>query len=147
MRWALRVAVVAASIVVCGVAHRRSNADSIDFKVIVNPENPVTSVNADLLRSVYLKGDGSWPDSSRIHPVDLSNRFPVRAVFCERVLKKSLENLRRYWTQRIFSGKGTPPPQVDSTEEAIRKVLADRSAVAYLPSTADPGDAKVIVVR
>jgi hypothetical protein len=147
MRPAVFVAIVFASIVLCGVALRPSDAESPDFKIIVHPENPVASVSVGLLRAVYLKHDGSWPDDSAIHPIDLSNRFPVRAVFCERVLGKSVENLRRYWNQRIFSGKGTPPPQMDSAEEAIRKVLADRAAVAYLPSTADPGDAKVIVVR
>jgi hypothetical protein len=52
-----------------------------------------------------------------------------------------------YWNQQIFSGKGVPPPEADSTAAAVAYVLANPGAIAYLPADADPGRVKVIEVR
>jgi hypothetical protein len=67
--------------------------------------------------------------------------------FAEEILKKSVPQLRSYWVQRIFSGKGTPPPELESTAAVVTRVLADPGAVAYIPEETDPGAAKVVEVR
>jgi hypothetical protein len=49
--------------------------------------------------------------------------------------------------QRIFSGKGTPAPELESGAAVVARVLADPGAVAYLPDNIDPGAAKVVQIR
>jgi ABC-type phosphate transport system substrate-binding protein len=125
----------------------RTIADEERFKVIVNPANRVDSVSRDLLRDAYLKRASSWSGGETIRPVDLSSKFSVRQRFAHEVVRKTPSQLRSYWNQQIFSGKGVPPPEADSTSDLIAYVLANPGAVGYLPIDIDPGKAKVIRIR
>jgi ABC-type phosphate transport system substrate-binding protein len=115
--------------------------------VIVNPDNPIESVPRDFLRDAFLKKATEWGRGDTIRPIDLSGRFPARGKFTHDVLRKTSSQLRSYWSQQIFSGKGVPPPEVDSVADVIGYVLANPGAIGYLPDGTDPGRAKVIKVR
>ena len=117
------------------------------FKVIVNPENPVGTVERDFLRDAYLKKSSEWSDGETIHPIDLPSRFPARDRFIDHVIRKTPAQLRTYWNQQIFSGKGVPPPEAESVADVIAYVLAHKGAVGYLPADVDPGRAKTIPIR
>jgi hypothetical protein len=62
-------------------------------------------------------------------------------------MRKTLTQLRSYWNQQIFSGKGVPPPELDSEAAVIRYVLSNRGAIGYLPPGVNPGAAKVVPMR
>ena len=124
-----------------------SSAGEAHFKVIVNPKNPITSIDRDFLRGVFLKKESDWNHGETIRPVDLSAKFVAREQFTHDVLRKTAAQLRSYWNQQIFSGKGVPPPEADSPRDAIAYVLANPGAVGYLPADVDPGGTKVVEVR
>jgi ABC-type phosphate transport system substrate-binding protein len=124
-----------------------SAAASDDYKVIVNPDNPVGEIDRQFLRDAFLRKTTDWDGGATIQPIDLGRRFPVRERFAQDVLKKTPSQLRSYWNQQIFSGKGVPPPEADSTAAVVEYVLGHRGAVAYLPLDADAGAAKVVKVK
>ena len=134
------------ALVVAGLASA-SLADDGNFKVIVNPENPADSIDRDFLRDAYLKKSTEWGDGETIHPIDLAAKFAERDRFTDQVIRKTSSQLRTYWNQQIFSGKGVPPPEADSVAAAIQYVLANKGAIGYIPADADPGKAKVIGIR
>src|SRR4051794_29454819 len=103
-----------AAMVVLGLAGSTLAGDA-SFKVIVNPKNSMTSVDRDFLRNAWLKKEAAWSDGETIRPLDLSARFTVRDQFTREVIKKTPSQLKSYWNQQIFSGKGVPPPETDST--------------------------------
>jgi hypothetical protein len=117
------------------------------YQVIVHPDNPVTEVSRGFLKNAFLKKATSWGDGETLRPVDLAKKHPVRAQFAKDVLKKTLAQLKNYWNQLIFSGKGTPPPELDSEAAVIAFVLANRGAVGYLPAGSSAGGAKVVKVK
>lgn len=125
----------------------RSAANDVQYKVIVHPDNPVTSVTQAFLRNAFLKKSREWKSREAIRPVDLASKFPERARFTEVVLKKTPAQLKNYWNQQIFSGKGVPPPETDSPRAAVAYVLANPGAVAYVPVDVDVGGAKVVPVK
>jgi ABC-type phosphate transport system substrate-binding protein len=125
----------------------RSLAEDVKFKVIVHPDNPATSVSRGFLRDAYLKKSTEWEGGEVILPVDLSWRFAERRVFTEQVLQKTPAQVKAYWNQQIFSGKGVPPPEADSARAVIVYVLANPGAVGYIPASTDPAGAKVILVE
>jgi ABC-type phosphate transport system substrate-binding protein len=142
---ALVVALVVLAALALPGPHARAANEG--FVVIVNPENPVTEVSRDFLRDAFLKKASSWSGGEALRPVDLSRRFGARETFCRDVLKKTLPQLKRYWNQQVFSGKGVPPPELDSEKAVIAYVLANKGAIGYLPAGADPGGARVVKVR
>ena len=116
------------------------------FKLIVNPDNGVDAVDRDFVRDAFLKKATEWRGGTTLHPIDLSSKQAARDKFRDRVLRKTPSQLKRYWSQQIFLGKGVPPPEA-TPDEVIEYVLANKGAIGYLPASADPGKAKVIRIR
>jgi ABC-type phosphate transport system substrate-binding protein len=116
------------------------------FKVIINPDNPSDSVSRDFLRDAYLKKATDWHGET-IRPIDLASKNAAREQFTKDVIRKSPSQLRTYWSQQVFSGKGVPPPEVRSTADVVSYVLANKGAVGYVPIDTDTGKAKVIPIR
>lgn len=125
---------------------RGTGAGEPSFKVIVHPDNPVTSLDRELVRNAFLKKAVAWRSGETIRPIDLSEKFSARDDFTRKVLKKTPAQLKAYWNQQIFSGKGVPPPEAASTDDVIGYVLAHPGAIGYLPAHVDAGSAKVIEV-
>lgn len=133
--------------VLCAGVVLASAARDDDFKIIVNPGNPVTEVDRQFLRDAYLRKASSWDSGAMLRPIDLAPRFAVRERFVHSVLKKSPSQLKSYWNQKIFSGTGVPPPEAETTAGVVAYVLANPGGVGYLPVEADAGDAKVVRVK
>jgi len=147
MRPRTRPRLLALALVALGAASTPIAADEPGFKIIVNPSNPVAAADREFVRDAYLRKASEWGNHQVVHPIDLSARFPVRVRFAERVIRKTPSQLRTYWSQQIFSGKGVPPPEVQSISDAVAYVVATKGAIAYIPADADPGTAKVIGIR
>lgn len=140
------LAMIALAAVWLGVS-AAPRADDGDVVVIVHPDNPATSVDRDFLRDAFLKKRTAWGNRQTIRPIDLPPSTEARERFTHDVIKKSKAQLRSYWNQQIFSGKGVPPPTAKSVAAAIAYVLANPGAVAYLPADVDPGEAKIVRLR
>lgn len=125
----------------------RLSAEDAGFKIIVHPDNPITTIDRELLRNAFLKKQSEWSDGEAMRPVNLSSKFAVHDQFTRDVLKKTPAQLKTYWNQQIFSGKGVPPPEAGSVEDLTAYVLATPGAVGYVPARADVHGAKVIEVR
>jgi hypothetical protein len=138
--------VVILGILASGLSTASTAADD-RYQVIVHPGNPVAWIDQGFLRSAYLKKEIEWSDGQAILPVDLASRYAVRQQFTHDVLRKTAAQLKSYWSQRIFSGKGAPPPEADASVDVIAYVLAHPGAVGYIPANLAPGGAKVIEVR
>ena len=122
-------------------------AQDAAFKVIVNPKNPVAAIDRDLLRNAFLKKEAAWKGGETIRPIDLSTKFAVRDQFTRAVLTKTPAQLKTYWNQQIFSGKGVPPPEGTTPSDVVAYVIANPGAVGYVPANIDLHGAKVIEVK
>jgi len=118
-----------------------------EFRVIVHPKNPLSQANRDLITDAFLKKKTRWSDDETIQPVDLKPDSAVRRKFSEGVLKRSVAAVRSYWQQRIFSGRGVPPPELESDEAVVAYVLKHRGAVGYVSPNAKLGEARTISVK
>jgi hypothetical protein len=117
------------------------------YVVIVNPSNQATTVERGFLEDAFLKKTTRWPSDEVIRPADLVSGSAVRRKFTEDVLKRSVEAVKGYWQQRIFSGRDVPPPEFEKDEEAVAYVLKYAGAVAYVSPNANLSGSKVVTVR
>jgi hypothetical protein len=79
--------------------------------------------------------------------VDLDQSSPVRRQFTDEVLRRPVEAIRRYWQQRIFAGRGVPPPEMESDEDVISLVRREEGAVGYISASVPLTGVKVLTVR
>jgi hypothetical protein len=146
----LWVVVVCALVLgVCGLDRNTALADSTlpAFQVIVHPRSPQSAITRELLTEAFLKKTTRWASGEQIRPVDLRFDSPVRHQFSERVLRRSVSAIRNYWQQRIFSGRGVPPPEVESDAAVVRYVQQHPGGVGYVSGRADMREVKVLTVR
>ncbi|MET0793793.1 MAG: substrate-binding domain-containing protein [Polyangiaceae bacterium] len=118
-----------------------------DFVIIVHPANPATSLSRSALADLYLKRTTRWDDGESARPVDQRPDADARRAFSESVLKRSVAAVKRYWQQRIFSGRDLPPPELDGDEAVLSYVASHRGALGYVSGSAKLDRAKPVPVR
>jgi len=110
------------------------------FKIIVNVQNPVSTIARERLANIFLKKVKRWGDGSAIAVVDQPSAAPVRAVFSREILGRPTLAIQVYWRQQLFSGREYPPPVRASDDEVAAHVRENAGAVGYLSADASVGD-------
>lgn len=126
---------------------RRADAQSPGFRVVAHAKNPAGSVPRDFLSDAFLKKTSRWPDGEALQPVDQRGDAALRRAFSAEVLKRSVSAVKMYWQQRIFSGRGVPPPELDGDAAVISYVAGHRGAVGYVSEGAKLDQVKVLSIR
>lgn len=115
-----------------------------DVAVIVHPSNKNTFALGDV-ESIFMLKKSTFADGSKASPFYLSGEDAARNLFNEKALGKSSSQLKAYWSKLVFTGKGTPPPELPSSADAVAKVAADPTAVAYVDKSAVTAAVKVVL--
>jgi hypothetical protein len=146
MRWALAIALAFATVWSSAGAQSGEPAPPA-FRVIVNSRNPQRAVGREFVAAAFLKKTTIWPGGHTIHPVDQKEYSAARIAFTRQVLGRSVPSVRNYWQQRIFTGRGVPPPELDSDEAIVRYVQKYPWAVGYVSANANLGDTQVLILK
>jgi ABC-type phosphate transport system substrate-binding protein len=146
-RVALLVVVVAGVLVGAPSRASWSASSPAAFRLVVNPENPTTTVTRRFVAEVFLKKTTRCEDGSLVRPVDLGAESSVRQRFCDEVLGRSLGAVKSYWQQALFAGRDLPPPEVNTDEDVIHYVQKYPGAIGYVSGAADVGRVKLMVLK
>ncbi len=119
-------------------------AAGAEVAVIVHPSN-ANSLSQQDLEPLFMTKKSAFADGSKASPYYLAADDAVRNQFDEKVLGKSSTQLKAYWSKLVFTGKGTPPPELANSAEAVAKVAADPTAIAYVDKGAVTGAVKVVL--
>lgn len=117
-----------------------------DFKVVVNRDNPVGELTARELSRLFLKKTLRWPEGRPVLPVEPATPA-LQGKFAQAIHAKTLNAVKSYWNQVIFSGRDVPPLEKAGDAEVLAVVRADPGAVGYVSAGADTSGVKVVLVR
>lgn len=117
-----------------------------EFRVVGHPALPVATVSRKFLADAFLKNITRWPNDDAIRPVDQLPSSEARHRFSDDVLKRSVSAVKIYWQQRIFAGRGVPPPELESDAAVVRYVESNPGAVGYISGRASQGKTKVLTL-
>jgi ABC-type phosphate transport system substrate-binding protein len=117
------------------------------FRVIINQGSLLTSIDHKLLQDAFLRRATHWSDGQPINPVDLPPSSPARLRFSSEALRRTVDSVKIYWLQAIFSGHSVPPPELDNDEEVVTFVAHTAGAIGYVSGTAKIRSARIIDVR
>lgn len=115
-----------------------------EVAVIVHPSSNVTSMTDDDVSRLFLGKSNNFPGGGQAVPLNQDEGSPVRDKFNEAVCKKNASQYKAYWSQLVFTGKGTPPK--DSGKDAGVKTLvaANPNMIGYIDSSAVDATVKVV---
>ena len=146
---ALLLVLVATWLTFGGDAQPEIRGDSSPaFVVIVDPQNPIDSVDRKFLADAFLKKATRWGHGARIRPVDLSSGSPIRRTFSQTIIGRSVAAVRSFWQQQVFSGRDVPPTQRSSDADVVAFVRANANAIGYVSrDTALGAGVRAVAVR
>lgn len=114
-----------------------------EIAVIVASDSSISDTDANALERLFL-GKESSINGNKATPLNQDNKAAVTEAFNKEVLKKSSSQAKAYWSKLVFTGKGTPPKEVDGDAAMIAAVSSDSSAVGYVDASAVTEAVKII---
>ena len=106
----------------------------------------IPELDRDTAAQLYLGRRTSLPDGRSARLLDLP-AGPERDLFYERLTAKNPSQIRAYWSRMVFTGRAHPPHEANDQEDALRRVLTDPSALAYLPAASVVGQPLNVLLR
>jgi len=146
MRAFLAFALITIAVLDSAAAQRPQSLPA-PYVVIVHRGNPTTTVSRAFLADALMKRVSRWPHGETIRPVDLSIDSSIRRRVTDEILHRTVQAIRSYWQQMIFSGRGVPPVEFASERDVVRYVATHPGAVGYVSGTADVSAVRVVSVR
>ncbi len=115
-----------------------------DVVVVVHPSNS-QNLSADDIQRLFLGKLKSFPGGGEANPVNLREGQPAREQFNQQFLNKSESQLKAYWSQLVFTGKGTPPKELDNDDAVKAHVANNPSGIGYIDASNVDGSVKVVL--
>lgn len=112
-------------------------------KVIVNATNG-SNFDADTITKIFLGKKKSFSNGDRAIMLTLPDKNPTTGEFNTAVLGKDSSQLKSYWSKLVFTGKGTPPEQVESEAAMLDLVSKNPNIIGFVSSQADTSNVKVV---
>jgi len=138
-------ATVSSAVLLC-VSSLCLGQGTTEFLVIVSPDNPAVTISAPELSDIFLKRKLRWSNGAAIQPVDLSGEPKVREAFSGQIHQRTTSNIKSFWNQQVFSGRGVSPTELGSSLDVVQYVAAHPGAVGYVAPGVALDGVKVIGV-
>jgi len=122
-----------------------SSSVMAELAVIVDPSVKLDAITAGQLQRLYLHKAERYPDGVELQPIDQKSGSERQREFANKVLGKSPTDLSRYWSRRMFSGKGHPPREYAGDTEVIQAVTATPGTIGYVDAQAVDDSVKVLL--
>jgi len=114
-------------------------------EAIVVVSNAPGSISTEELRNIYFQNGGRLSNGQVVTPLDYKEDNSARERFYQRAFGRSRVQMKAYWAQRIFTGKGNPPQSIENAKEAVNLITAkSASYIAYMNES--EADSKLAVL-
>ena len=118
------------------------------FVVIVNVDNPDSVITKDALSDIFLKKTKKWESMNETTlPIDLVEKSKIREAFSQEIHDRNIAAIKSYWQQKIFSGRGVPPPEKETDDDIISYVEQHKGAVGYISKSVSLTSDKVKIIK
>jgi len=112
--------------------------------VIGNPAGP-DSISTEEVRDIYLNRSKALPNGQRVTPFELPEGNNARDAFHNEVTGRSNTQLKAFWSQQVFTGKGQPPREVASATIMKSTVSSTPGGIGYIDSSEVDDSVKVLL--
>lgn len=114
-----------------------------DVAVVVHPSNDA-AFDKGTIKKIFLGKSKSYSNGRSAILISANYSDPATEEFNSKVLGKSSSQVKAYWSKILFTGKGTPPQEMDSNAAVISSIASNPDAIGYLDASAVTGDVKVV---
>ncbi|RZF80573.1 phosphate ABC transporter substrate-binding protein [Pseudoalteromonas sp. CO325X] len=113
-----------------------------DVAVIVHPSNG-SDINKDTVERIFIGKEKSFSNGNKAIPISQASGATADE-FNQKALNKSSGQLKAYWSKLVFTGKGTPPKEVDNDAEVIQLVSSNPDTIGFVDAGSVTDAVKVV---
>lgn len=114
-----------------------------DIAVVVHPSN-AAALTQEQISQIYLGRSKSFPDGKSVIVLGQKDAAAATEEFNSKVLGRSNSQMKAHWSKLIFTGKGTPPQDVEGDKEVLELVSSNPNAIGYVDKAAVTDNVKVV---
>lgn len=115
-----------------------------EVAVVVHPSSGIASLTEDDVSRIFLGKSKTFPNGAAAVPVNQDEGAPARDKFNEAICKKNSSQYKAYWSQLVFTGKGTPPKDAGNDAAVKALVAANPNMVGYVDASVVDASLKVV---
>ncbi len=116
-----------------------------EILVVVHPSNPTNSMTKSEVSALYLGRYQAFKDGSFALPFDQEADGESRKEFYQQLTGKNVSYINAYWARILFTGRATPPRQVEDSAAVINVVKKNPSAIGYVTAGTKLNGVKVVL--
>ena len=114
------------------------------YRVIANKDLSLTEMSKAELSRIFLKKLTRF-NGVNLEPADQDPGATVRETFSRDVHNRPVNAIKSYWQRQIFSGRGTPPPELSNDSAVVSHVNSTSGGIGYVSEGVNPGSSAVVV--
>lgn len=100
-----------------------------EILVVASKDANEDSVSIEQVRDCFLGNRCELSKGTEFKALERKNTAKdLRARFYQQVAKMSTIQIKAYWSQRVFTGRGYPPPSADDMD-AVKKELSGKKDI------------------
>lgn len=104
--------------------------------VVVSAKSPATALTEEQAADIFLGRSNVLPGAGTAVPIDQAEGAAPRDEFYQKAVSKSSAQLKAYWSQKIFSGKGQPPKAVGDSAAVKTLIAGNPNMIGYIDKAA-----------
>lgn len=117
------------------------------FYIVVHQSNSIDSITVSQLGRIFTKKTKTFENGVPALPIAQKNSRLVTEQFNKTILKKNAQQLKYYWSRKMFSGSSKPPKSLSSDTEVLKFVSSLKNAIGYVKKFPKDSDVKVIQIK
>ena len=114
-------------------------------QLVTSANGSVQTVSREEAMQLYLGYRNRLSDGTPVTLIDLP-AGPTRNQFYQQLIDKNPVQVRANWSRLVFSGRGRPPLEADSQNEAHEWLASTPNAIGYLPGDIHDSRLKILLV-
>jgi ABC-type phosphate transport system substrate-binding protein len=139
--------VVAGLITALSYAAEESKKEPVkEIVIIVNPSAKIKNITLKDLKRIYECKKKTLEGVGKLALLNLPKENPTRIAFSKIVLKKTAEEMERFYLKMALSGKGQPPKVVKTEKKMLEFVKKNKRAMGYIRAGIEIKGVKAITV-
>lgn len=132
---------LAALLLVAAFLAGRAAALDTPLVVIANRTSGVEALSREDVINIFMGRYSKLPSGLTALPVDDRKE---NAGFYRLLVDKGLPEIRSYWARLVFSGRASPPRQVQGAQEVLEIVANNKGALGYVGRAEVTDDVRVV---
>lgn len=120
------------------------NAALADIAVVSARDGGIETLSEDEAQLLYLGRLTALRDGTQVRLLDLPPG-DVRDQFYRLLTGRNPVQIRAYWSRMVFTGRGRPPRQMESSTEMVETLRREPNSIGYLPAHTVPPDLRILM--